>query len=1653
MSCSVKISSGKSWSGSQRRIVSLPEEAAHSGQQPPSSGSNLPNQPTSAGTTSHNSHPHYHQSISSPHPGPRSAKSIATKRGEDTTKLLKYIDDNVVGKNGTFFGPFGRRKVVYCDYSASGRSLQFLEEYITREVLPCLGDTKASTTICSLQSSLFRHEARDIVRHAVGAGEQDAVLFTGHGTDDALRTLLRHLDLPRRPMVVFVGPFEHHANLRPWREHGTKVVRIAETRDGFLDLNDLDRKLVEERSVDGVMQPLLVGCFSAASCITGVLADDVATTLLLHQHGALSVWDYTSAAPFVQMDMNPHLPGVGETAVHKDAIIFSGHKFMGGAQSPGVLVAKKALLRDDIGSEDIRDSHRYLRDPELREESGSAGVVESIRCGLAVQLKENVTTQSIIARQDKICRQVFAHVRTIPELILLGNTSQSIKRLPVFSFMVRHPRGTFLHHNFVCAILNDVFGVQARGGCACAGRYAHDLMGIDEELAKSYEQVLLQSKEDISRGDSETESLRPGFASLSLPYFMSETELAFVLEALKMVATEGWKLLPQYVLNPDTGEWRHHTNSVFKERKWLGSIRYTDGKMITSERRISGAGGIFPQSYADCLQTARNIFNRARKMAHRYPLQIDRSASFKEKSEELRWFILPAEAQDLLLGNSQNVKQDLPFDPMLRKRKLRKIEAVTSSPTSHGNANQAIRRLNSDIPRTGTTPVTLPSSPRHHSLPALSISPTSVPSSATRAAKRFEEKNDAPPIVLEGIAKDEQDGRESAGSRDNAIHGSPLSVASAASSRSESPMPPVKFALGEAVTSAMILGTTPAGARLMAGEHSMGSMSSGGDGARFGRARCNSLGSSTTGKSPAVPIPLSPQTLASLGIANCAGNSLRRGNRNCNCNSHADLSSSLEYDMTTESLTRSSPLSSNTSSPTSSSSPSPHLYSYTPLNTHNHHHHHHNVKKHNYHNHHHHHHDASVNVHYDAGETSPRYTTPRLGRCSPVLPQMSQSTEDDLRAYLKEVTKELATEIKSEIREVISKVDDVLSESNSSEMSTPQHHPQRTSSTSNERPEDSFSASEIAEYLMEFSKEMASEVKSEIRCMVNAVDGLGRFSPDLASASANSDKHFNSHGTPERRGSGALPSPPLVLQHKPAKSGKLSELLLAQQDSKMSSECSSDETVIYVVGPRATTNVVHDRAKTSDEGEGDDDEEEDRSHKSPSTTEATKISGIKTKLPEIYSAVNSVSSQDSGINLSFHESDIRSISDLGRSGSSSSSSGSSSAESYGNSSYCRKSKTAFGLPNGRRGRDEKLPHDQSEDEMREEPVVSSDDEDEAVQKIAKKEHDVVVDNEATCGPQWHSPPKNVWKATVEAIHEFDMIRDKDRILVCLPASVMGVGLAAGKFSLALLHTLHQYRFYARSKGIDFDIGAVTIDAGSSYDPMESMSYLKALQVPYFYEEAEEQTALIEPSAIAALETVAEATSDFTGRSCNVCGRDGINTRKQLYAVAKRYGYNVLALGQHLDDLAEGFLASLFYTGKLKTMKAHYYVREYDLRVTRPFVYVRERALRQFIEEKRLPVLRVACAACEKIVAQKSQKNREMMSQQERAYPRLYSSLRMALKPLILARGATGNAAGHQQAPRQKHKLKSRLSPSCPTVPLIATSQELDDSQTDEEPII
>lgn len=240
--------------------------------------------------------------------------------------------------------------------------------------------------------------------------------------------------------------------------------------------------------------------------------------------------------------------------------------------------------------------------------------------------------------------------------------------------------------------------------------------------------------------------------------------------------------------------------------------------------------------------------------------------------------------------------------------------------------------------------------------------------------------------------------------------------------------------------------------------------------------------------------------------------------------------------------------------------------------------------------------------------------------------------------------------------------------------------------------------------------------------------------------------------------------------------------------------------------------------------------------------------------------------------------------------------------------------------------------------------------------------------------KWHSPPKNIFNPAVEALQEFNMVQNGDRVLVCL---------SGGKDSLSLLHVLKQYQYYAKARGIDFALGAVTVDPMSaSYDPRPLIPYLASLGVPYFFEQ---QDILKQAAELETLNSI-----------CSFCSR---MKRGRIYAAARRECYNVLAFGQHLDDLAESFIMSVFHNGRLRTMKAHYSVREEDLRVIRPFVYVREKDLRMFAESKKLPVIPENCPACFEAPKERH-RVKQMLAQQEVLFPGLFWSLRTALHPVM-----------------------------------------------------
>jgi selenocysteine lyase/cysteine desulfurase len=574
------------------------------------------------------------------------------RRGTGGDGLIEAIREAVIGDDVVVTGPFGPRRVTYADYTASGRSLAFIEDYIRANVLPLYANTHTESSGTGLQTTRFREEAREIIRGAVGATrERHAVIFCGSGSTGAINKLVDILNLrlpadlddrydlrSRIPLaerpVVFIGPYEHHSNELPWRESIADLVTIPEDHDGRIDLAALEAALIAHAD-----RPLKIGSFSAASNVTGIISDTRAISVLLHRHGALSFWDFAAAAPYVEIEMEPHRPPPGGASAaepdpaaaraldYKDAIFLSPHKLIGGPGTPGLLVGRRELFRNRVptvvGGGTVMYvnplEHVYLADPEHREEGGTPAIVESIRAGLAFQLKDAVGVERIRAREESFIHRAIAHWEGHPAIEILG--SHALPRLSIVSFVVRHD-GRYLHHNFVVAVLNDLFGIQARGGCSCAGPYGHRLLGIDLARSHAFER-------EISRG---CEGIKPGWVRVNFNYFLDEAVFDYVLEAVDLVADEGWRLLPQYRFDQGTGLW-HHVAGPVEPPMSLRDVDYASGRMRypTHDRRETEA------ALAGYLDDAREILaalpDGRTVEAHR----------LTEDFEALRWFWLPEE--------------------------------------------------------------------------------------------------------------------------------------------------------------------------------------------------------------------------------------------------------------------------------------------------------------------------------------------------------------------------------------------------------------------------------------------------------------------------------------------------------------------------------------------------------------------------------------------------------------------------------------------------------------------------------------------------------------------------------------------------------------------------------------------------------------------------------------------------------------------------------------------------------------------------------------------------------------------------------------------------------------------------------------------------
>lgn len=449
--------------------------------------------------------------------------------------VIAALADGLIGAKTSVFGPYGEKPLVYADYVASGRALAQVERFVMDEVLPYYANSHTEASFCGGFMTRVRREARAEIARCCGAGAEHAVIFTGSGATSGLNRLVKLFGVIEavargEHVRIVIGPYEHHSNILPWRESGAEVVEIAEAPEGGPDMAML------KSALDAGSPDLLICALSAASNITGICCDIAGITRLAKAAGAKMVWDYAGGAPYLPIAMSP------ASGAEIDAIALSPHKFIGGPGASGILI----LRRDSVaiknpswpggGTVKFVSSrfHDYSDSLEAREEAGTPNVIGDIRATLVFLVKEAIGTETMAARNRALAERAFAAWSAVPRLELLGLATP--ERLPVFSFRVRDGKGGYVHQQLVTRMLSDRFGIQARGGCACAGPYVHRLLNIDDARSTALRQAILA-------GD---EILKPGFTRLNFSVLLSDEKADFIIDSVARLAADATDFVDDY---------------------------------------------------------------------------------------------------------------------------------------------------------------------------------------------------------------------------------------------------------------------------------------------------------------------------------------------------------------------------------------------------------------------------------------------------------------------------------------------------------------------------------------------------------------------------------------------------------------------------------------------------------------------------------------------------------------------------------------------------------------------------------------------------------------------------------------------------------------------------------------------------------------------------------------------------------------------------------------------------------------------------------------------------------------------------------------------------------------------------------------------------
>lgn len=491
-----------------------------------------------------------------------------------------WLQGQIIGRDATINTPYGQRLLTYADFTASGRGLHFIERYV-EHVLELYANTHTEDDSTGRITSRRLAEAEHLIKKHLNAEHGYKLISLGSGATGAINRLQQILGIHIPPAtkdrlerasealgrvepagqtalfeqlnrvrpVVFVGPYEHHSNEISWREGFAEVVEVELDAAGYIDLSDLETKL-RNPAFEGRQK---IGSFSAASNVTGLRTDVYAVARLLHRYNALAFFDFSACAPYVEINVNR------DEQAYFDGVFFSPHKYLGGPGSSGILVIRESIYRKDLppsvaggGTVTFVNAveQDYVEDIEEREKAGTPGILQTIRAALAIDLQRAVGVEAIERREAELMGRAVERLCGIENVEIMCDARVE-DRLAILSFNVRSGRG-YLHPRFVVRLLNDLFGIQARAGCSCAGPYGHRLLKIDLDRSNVYRRY-------INQGHN---GLKPGWVRLNFHYLMSDQEFDYVCNAIEFVAQSGRFFLQEYTFDLAGGGWEHHADAT-----------------------------------------------------------------------------------------------------------------------------------------------------------------------------------------------------------------------------------------------------------------------------------------------------------------------------------------------------------------------------------------------------------------------------------------------------------------------------------------------------------------------------------------------------------------------------------------------------------------------------------------------------------------------------------------------------------------------------------------------------------------------------------------------------------------------------------------------------------------------------------------------------------------------------------------------------------------------------------------------------------------------------------------------------------------------------------------------------------------------------------